>query len=41
MCDEIEQDAAVLIIDDSVEAKPYTDCNDMTKGILIILKDEV
>jgi hypothetical protein len=29
MCDEIEQDAAVLIIDDSVEAKPYTDCNDI------------
>jgi len=29
MCEEIEQDDAVLIIDDSVEAKPYTDSNDM------------
>lgn len=29
MCEEIEQDDAVLIIDDSVEAKPYTDCNDL------------
>lgn len=29
MSEEIEQDDAVLIIDDSVEAKPYTDCNDM------------
>jgi hypothetical protein len=29
MCNEIERDDAVLIIDDSVEAKPYTDCNDM------------
>ncbi len=29
MCEEIEQDDAVLIIDDSVEAKPYTDCNEM------------
>jgi hypothetical protein len=29
MCREIEQDDAVLIIDDSIEAKPYTDCNEM------------
>jgi hypothetical protein len=29
MCQEIEQDDAVLIIDDSIEAKPYTDCNEM------------
>jgi hypothetical protein len=29
MCHEIEQDDAVLIIDDSIEAKPYTDCNKM------------
>jgi hypothetical protein len=29
MCEEIEQDDAVLIIDDSVEAKPYTDCNEI------------
>lgn len=29
MCEEIEDENAVLIIDDSVEAKPYTDCNDM------------
>ena len=29
MCHEIEQDDAVLIIDDSIEAKPYTDCNEM------------
>jgi hypothetical protein len=29
MCEEIEQDDAVLIIDDSVEAKPYTGCNDL------------
>ncbi len=28
-CQEIEQDDAVLIIDDSVEAKPYTDCNEI------------
>lgn len=27
MCREIEQEDAVLIIDDSIEAKPYTDCN--------------
>ena len=29
MCREIEQDDAVLIIDDSIEAKPYTDSNEM------------
>jgi hypothetical protein len=29
MCAEIEQEDAVLIIDDSVEAKPYTDCNEL------------
>lgn len=29
MCQEIEQDDAVLIIDDSIEAKPYTDCNEI------------
>jgi hypothetical protein len=29
MCAEIEQNDAVLIIDDSVEAKPYTDCNEL------------
>ncbi len=29
VCEEIQQDDAVLIIDDSVEAKPYTDCNDL------------
>lgn len=29
MCQEIEQDDAVLIIDDSIEEKPYTDYNDM------------
>lgn len=29
MCQEIEQDDAVLILDDSIEAKPYTDCNEM------------
>jgi DDE superfamily endonuclease len=29
MCEEIEDENGVLIIDDSVEAKPYTDCNDM------------
>ena len=29
MCQEIEQDDAVLIIDDSIEGKPYTDCNEM------------
>src|SRR3954453_6137231 len=29
MCAEIEQDDAVLIIDDSVEPKPYTDCNEL------------
>ena len=29
MCEEIEQDDAVLIIEDSVEAKPYTHCNDL------------
>ena len=29
LCEEIEQDDAVLIIDDSVEAKPYTDTNEM------------
>jgi hypothetical protein len=28
VCEEIQQDDAVLIIDDSVEAKPYTVCND-------------
>src|SRR4051794_29074076 len=29
MCAEIEQEDAVLIIDDSVEAKPYTECNEL------------
>jgi hypothetical protein len=29
MCQEIEDENGVLIIDDSVEAKPYTDCNDL------------
>ncbi len=29
MCEEIGQDVAVLIVDDSIEEKPYTDCNDM------------
>src|SRR3954447_12563319 len=29
MCAEIAQQDAVLIIDDSVEAKPYTDCNEL------------
>ncbi len=29
VCEEIQQDDAVLIIDDSVEAKPYTVCNDL------------
>ena len=29
MCREIEQENAVLIIDDSVEPKPYTDCNEL------------
>src|SRR4051794_14399399 len=29
MCAEIAQEDAVLIIDDSVEAKPYTDCNEL------------
>src|SRR3954469_1639081 len=28
-CSEIEQEDAVLIIDDSVEPKPYTDCNEL------------
>jgi hypothetical protein len=38
MCQEIEQDDAVLIIDDSIEAKPYTDCNEMIGWHLIIQK---
>jgi hypothetical protein len=29
MCEEIEDDNAVLIIDDSIEAKPHTDCNEL------------
>ena len=29
MCEEIEDENGVLIIDDSIEAKPYTDCNDL------------
>jgi hypothetical protein len=29
MCEEIEDENAVLIIDDSIEAKPYTDCNEL------------
>jgi hypothetical protein len=29
MCQEIDNDNGVLIIDDSVEAKPYTDCNEL------------
>lgn len=29
MCQEIEDENGVLIIDDSIEAKPYTDCNDL------------
>lgn len=29
MCEEIEDENGVLIIDDSVEAKPYTDCNEI------------
>ena len=29
MCTEIEDENGVLIIDDSIEAKPYTDCNDL------------
>jgi hypothetical protein len=29
MCAEIEQEDAVLILDDSVEPKPYTDCNEL------------
>ena len=29
MCEEIEDENGVLIIDDSVEAKPYTNCNDL------------
>ena len=32
MCEEIQQDDAVLIIDDSVEAKPYTDTNEMIQS---------
>lgn len=27
MCEEIEDENGVLVIDDSIEAKPYTDCN--------------
>jgi hypothetical protein len=29
MCEEIEDENGVLIIDDSIEAKPYTACNDL------------
>src|SRR5665213_1120152 len=29
MCEEIEDENGVLIIDDSIEAKPYTECNDL------------
>ncbi len=29
MCEEIADENGVLIIDDSIEAKPYTDCNDL------------
>lgn len=29
MCREVEQEGAVLIIDDSMEARPYTDCNEL------------
>ena len=29
MCEEIEDENGALIIDDSIEAKPYTDCNDL------------
>lgn len=29
ICEEIEDENGVLIIDDSIEAKPYTDCNDL------------
>ncbi|MFT4152549.1 hypothetical protein [Parafilimonas sp.] len=29
MCQEIEDENGLLIIDDSVEAKPYTDSNDL------------
>ena len=29
MCEEIEDENGVLIIDDSIEAKPYTDCSDL------------
>lgn len=29
MCEEIEDENGILIIDDSIEAKPYTDCNDL------------
>jgi hypothetical protein len=29
MCQEIESEEGVLIIDDSIEAKPYTDCNEV------------
>lgn len=29
MCQEIEDENGVLIIDDSIEAKPYTDCNEL------------
>jgi len=31
MCQEIECDDAVLILDDSVEAKPYTKCNNLIR----------
>jgi len=31
MCKEIESDDAVLILDDSVEAKPYTQCNNLIR----------
>lgn len=31
MCQEIERDDAVLVLDDSVEAKPHSKCNDLIR----------